>query len=740
MHKSGIILVFVIVLSCHYGMSQSVNGIVVDQAGDEIPGAYVNHLGSDQHTHTNEHGEFFIKQVKVRDTLEVRHIGFETVQFIVRDLNRSVEIKMTESLLRLSEVVVEKSTNSLSLLRRIDLVTNPVNSSQELLRKIPGLFIAQHSGGGKAEQIFLRGFDLDHGTDINITVDGLPVNMVSHAHGQGYSDLHFLIPETVEAIDFSKGPYQTNKGNFTTAGYVDFKTKQDLDQSLISVKAGQFNTLRTVGLFDMDFSENSNGYVAAEYLGSNGPFDNPQDLTRINLVGKFTSSLDDNQGRISATLMHFDSKWDASGLIPPRAVESGMISRFGSIDPTQGGETRRTSAILEYDRAVNELTFLKNRVYYSAYDFDLFSNFSFYMNDPVNGDRIRQREDRTIFGFNSELTRTTYVSGKELELQVGIGLRNDLVDDLLLSDVIDRYTAKDTTQLGDVNELNAFTYLNAELEIGKWLLNGGLRLDYFDFQYRDHLGADYQPQTRDKARVSPKLNFIYHHSSDLQFYVKSGIGFHSNDTRVSVTNQREVLPAAYGVDLGTIWKPIPRLVADVAFWYLFLDQEFVYVGDEGVVEPSGRSRRTGVDVGLRYQLSDWLFADADFNYSRARSVDESEFNQFIPLAPEITAMGSINVIKGNFTAGIQTRYLSDRPANEDNSLVAEGYVVTDLNLGYNLNKIHFQINVENLFDQEWKEAQFAVESQLQSETQPVEEVHFIPGTPLFVTGSIQYTF
>jgi outer membrane receptor protein involved in Fe transport len=201
-----------------------------------------------------------------------------------------------------------------------------------------------------------------------------------------------------------------------------------------------------------------------------------------------------------------------------------------------------------------------------------------------------------------------------------------------------------------------------------------------------------------------------------------------------------VLPAAYGSDLGLIWKPIPRLVSSLALWYLFLEQEFVYVGDAGIVEPSGRSRRVGVDVGLRYQLFDWLFADIDGNYAFARSIDEPEGAQHIPLAPVLTATGGLSMRKGDFTAGIQARFMRDRPANEENNIIAKGYFITDLNAGYKWRNIIFGIRIDNLFNQEWNETQFATTSRLRNEQVPIEEIHFTPGTPFFFKGNIRYSF
>ncbi|MGI9541960.1 MAG: TonB-dependent receptor [Cyclobacteriaceae bacterium] len=721
-------------------VAQTLEGTIVDSVGTSIAGAYIIHLESEHHTHSNHLGKFTFHHVHVGDTLEVRHVGYKIKQTTVTDLSRPMEIKIKESLLQLDEIVVEKTAKSLSLVQRIDLQTNPVSSSQDILRKIPGLFIGQHAGGGKAEQIFLRGFDIDHGTDINITVDGLPVNMVSHAHGQGYSDLHFLIPETIEKIDFGKGPYNSDKGNFATAGYVDFTTKDRLDKSSIGIEIGQFNTLRTVGMFDLTQSDNHDAYLATEYLVSDGPFESPQNFSRLNLMGKFATRFAD-QSKLSLTASHFTSQWDASGQIPKRAVDAGLITRFGSIDDTEGGQTSRTNLLVNFNRLVNDRTFFKNKAYYTFYEFELYSNFTFFLDDPINSDQVRQKEHRQIFGLESEWNQNVLVNEKEVLLQVGIGLRNDMIYDVELSHTRNRKETLEQFQLGDVNETNVYSYFNAEFDLGKWLINPGIRFDYFDFHYVDQLDSLYNPESKTHFLASPKLNIIYNHTPDLQLFAKYGTGFHSNDSRVVLGGRENlVLPAAYGADLGFIWKPFSRLITNGALWYLFLEQEFVYVGDAGIVEPSGRSRRVGIDVGFRYQLLDWLFLDLDGNYAYSRSIDEPEKAQYIPLAPIVTATGGLSVRKDNFTAGIQTRYMRDRPANDDNSINAEGYIITDLNMGYTLSSLRFEIAIQNLFDRDWNETQFATESRLSFETLPVEEIHFTPGTPFFFKGSINYTF
>ncbi|MDN5213754.1 TonB-dependent receptor plug domain-containing protein [Fulvivirgaceae bacterium BMA12] len=731
------IFIFVIAPSVIYG--QTIKGSVTDAKNVPIEGAYIIHNLSGRHEHTNELGKFSMK-VKSGDTLLVRHLGYKSMEVVVDDLSNYLEIVLSEASFRLDEIMVTQNVKAVNLISDINTELFPVNSSQEILRKVPGLFIGQHAGGGKAEQIFLRGFDIDHGTDIRIDVDGLPVNMVSHAHGQGYSDLHFLIPETVDKIDFGKGAYYADKGNFGTAGYVNFKTKDRLEKSSVSVEAGRFNTFRSVGLFKLADSDHHDAYVAAEYLSSDGAFESPQDFSRINVMGKYTANFH-NLDRFSLMVSHFSSDWDASGQIPQRAVDAGLISRFGAIDDTEGGETHRTNVMLKYMKSFNDGTFLKNKLYYSAYDFRLFSNFTFFLNDPVNGDRIMQSEDRQLFGAESELNHHFDINNTEVLMQVGVGVRYDNNDDVELSRMRDRQTTIERLQFGDIDETNLFSYLNFEFDLGSLLINPGIRFDYFDFNYRNGLlSTDDNERQLSKSAVSPKLNFIYNYDENVQFFLKSGVGFHSNDARVVIDGARSVLPASYGSDLGVIWKPVPDLIINSALWYLSLEQEFVYVGDEGIVEPSGKTRRLGVDFGLQYQLLDWLFFNGDINYTYARSVDEPEGQRYIPLAPDLTVMGGFSVQKENFSGGLQMRYLKDRPANEDNSIVAEGYFITDVNVNYEWKSFTFGLAVENLFDQEWNETQFATESRLASEATSVEEIHFTPGVPFFLKGKVKFEF
>jgi outer membrane receptor for Fe3+-dicitrate len=720
---------------------QNVKGLVANELNQPLEAAYVYNLNTENHAHTSENGVFVIKNTKIGDSIRIGLLGYRTRTLII-DSKVDLKITLEEKVYQLEEMVITEELNTVSTISRLDLNITPVNSSQEVLRKVPGLFIGQHAGGGKAEQIFLRGFDVDHGTDVSITVDGMPVNMVSHAHGQGYSDLHFVIPETINKIDFGKGAYYAAEGDFNTAGYVNFKTKDYLKESSISFSAGQFNTLRTVGLFDLlETAKNQNAYLAMEYIATDGPFKSSQNFNRLNLFGKYIMYLPDNN-KLTLTASHFTSRWDASGQIPQREVDNGNITRFGAIDDTEGGATERTNFNVTFDKYISNNTKLRANVFYSHYAFELFSNFTFFLEDPVNGDQIKQKEDRNIFGANSEIIFNTFLGDTELTLTSGLGIRHDIIDDVELSRTLNRTTTLENIQLGDINQTNIDAFVNAQFEFGKLKIAPALRLDYFKFLYNDQLQTNYETQSETKTILSPKLNFYYNAKDNLQLYLKSGLGFHSNDARVVVANDgKDILPRSYGADLGTVWKPFPKLVVNSALWYLFLEQEFVYVGDAGIVEPSGKTRRYGIDLGLRYQINDWLFLDTDATFTNARSIEDPEGQDYIPLAPDFTLAGgiSVNDLDG-FSGGLRFRYLDDRPANEDNSIVAEGYFVTDFNVNYTMKNLTLGFSIENLFDVDWNETQFATESRLQNEAQSVEEIHFTPGVPFFIKGTVTYRF
>ena len=738
------LLLIVLVCFTIVSKAQTVKGFVMDNS-QPLENAYVYNQNSKQHSHTNQLGQFVISETKVGDSLTIGLLGYQKQSVLLTEalLSESLIINLDTKAFLLDELVLTEPVNVINSMVKIDLATSPINSSQEILRKVPGLIIGQHAGGGKAEQLFLRGFDVDHGTDVSLSVDGMPVNMVSHAHGQGYSDLHFLIPETINTINFGKGPYYANHGDFNTAGFVDFKTKDKLDDNLISFSAGQFNSLRTLGLFNLLDNKNAqNAYVAVEYIETDGPFESPQNFDRLNIMAKYNAYLNNNS-KIGVTLSHFTSQWDASGQIPQRLVDNGTLSNFGAVDDTEGGNTSRTNLNIQHSTILDNDIEMQTNAFYSNYKFLLYSNFTFFLEDPVNGDQIKQKEDRNIFGFNTQFKKNVDYNTFDVNYTSGVGLRYDDVNDIELSHTLNRKTTLENIQLGNVNQRNLYGFFNAEIDLGKVKITPAVRLEYIKFQYQDQLSDTYSNLSNSEVAILPKLSIQYNQNNNLQWFLKSGIGFHSNDSRV-VLNQNidNALPKAYGVDFGNIWKPSSKVVLNTALWYLFSEEEFVYVGDAGIIEPSGKSERFGLDLGVRYQLSDKVYFNTDATLTRARSLEETDGNDYIPLAPDFTLVGGLSFKDvNNFSGGINYRYVDDRPANEDNSVQAEGYFVTDLNLNYAFdNHWKLGVSIENLFDTDWKETQFLTESRLQNEAQAVEEIHFTPGTPFYFKTTLSYSF
>ena len=400
-----LIVLFIIVTFSLKSFGQELKGRILNAFNEPLENVYVINTTSNSYTHTNENGGFTIENTNIENAVQVRVLGFakKSINITKDHITNGIIITLKTKVFQLEELVLRKEINALQTISRVDLQLNPVNNSQEILRKVPGLFIGQHAGGGKAEQLFLRGFDIDHGTDIALSVDGMPINMVSHAHGQGYSDLHFVIPETINKIDFGKGPYSVNQGDFNTAGYVDFSTKKSIHTNIISVGYGDFNSIRTVGMFNLlENYKNNDGYVAVEYIETDGPFKTPQNFNRLNLFAKYNTFLG-GKDSVTLTASHFTSSWNASGQIPERAVANGNITRFGAIDDTEGGFTSRSNINLQFSKTLFNKSIFKANTFYSKYDFELFSNFTFFLEDAVNGDQIRQLEDRDVFGMNAKM-------------------------------------------------------------------------------------------------------------------------------------------------------------------------------------------------------------------------------------------------------------------------------------------------------------------------------------------------
>ena len=702
-------------------------------------------------TFTDRNGFFTISNLKKKAyQLSVSKNGYETNTYSINlnsDVELNIDLTKTSKILSTINIVSGRSIVQSDLITSVDMKIRPINSSQDLFRLVPGLFIAQHAGGGKAEQLFFRGFDSDHGTDFYISMDGMPVNMVSHAHGQGYADFHFVIPETIDKLKVYKGPYAAKFGDFSTSGSAEFTTMKNIDNSFIKLEVGNYDTYRLVTMLNLSnpnkplFSKkgNENFYVAGEYAYSNSYFDIKQRFSRYNIFSKYSSTIG-KKNIITISLSNFKAQWNGSGQIPQRAIDQGLISRYGSIDSTEGGNTKRLNINTTLSTILNNHSTLKNQIYYVNYGFKLYSNFTFFLQDTTNGDAIAQTDQRHIVGYTSSYENSSKIGKYNIQWSSGVGLRYDHA--IISLEKVKYRNLIAITNKGILNQLNIFAYEDATIQLRKNIsLNVSVRFDYFNFNYSSLI--DKNPSVaKGKFRVSPKLNFSYTYNEHLQLFVKSGLGFHSNDARVLAKNkQANSLPIALGYEIGAEIKVSKSLFINSSLWGLSMQSELVYVGDEGTAETNNPTQRIGLDIGLRYQLSKNFFTDIDFNYNYGKLIGVEKGKNNIPLAPRITSVGGFTYKnKNGLNASIRYRYIDSRPANEDNSVKAKGYFLIDAVLSYHIKQFNLGLNIENLLNSKWNEAQFDTESRLQAEKTAVSELHFTPGTPIFIKGLITYQF
>ncbi|HXB42417.1 MAG TPA: TonB-dependent receptor [Puia sp.] len=737
MDKTILILLFM-AFACTCFAQKIIKGKVIDRATREpLEYAIISDIENGKSAIADQQGNFELRTPKTADSLRISFVGFQPQTIGIIKSNDTYLIEMEHGFVDLKSVTIQPLpfNASFNTISSIDLNLHAVNSAQELMRLVPGLSLMQHQGGGIAEHIFFRGFDADHGTDVSVSVDGMPLNLVSHAHGQGFSDLHFLVPELVTSLEYGKGPYYCDHGDFTTAGYLNFKTADVLNRSEVKLEGGQFNTGRLMAavnlLNDKAKQRSESAYIAAEAYYTDGPFNSAEHFNRANLFGKYIVKVSP-KSQLRITFSAFSSDWRSSGEIPVRAVNEGLITTWGYIDSAQGGNTNRTTAIARITSALSDNLTLENQVYYAHYFFNLNYDQTFFANDSINGDQLRQRESRNLFGYNGKLSHHSYFNNNAvLTSTVGLGWQRNNIYGSELSHTKNYNEVLQYIQHGNVREWALNSYLDENYRTGKWMFDVGVRFDYLNFNYLDLLNTPLR--AIGKSIASPKISIEYTFNEKLQVYAKTGKGFHSNDAKVVAENKGiDVLPPAYGTDLGINWKPVPQLYVNVGLWYLFLQQEFVYNGDDGTFAPGDKTKREGIDISARYEFTRWLYGDFDINFCKAWDAQAPKGSNYLPLSvPLYSAAGLYVKLPHGINGGISCRYMKDRPANSDNSLVAKGYFLSDLSVNYTKQKFEIGMEIQNLFNTVWRDAQYEVFSRLKNEPAIVDDMSFTPGMPFF---------
>jgi outer membrane receptor protein involved in Fe transport len=633
---------------------------------------------------------------------------------------------------------------SQGVINRELLKSRPALRPGEVLEFVPGLIVTQHSGDGKANQYFLRGFNLDHGTDFATRINGLPVNMPSHGHGQGYTDLNFLLPELVSRIEYRKGPYFAGNGDFSSAGSADIVYLRQLDAPFgqITLGGGRHRRAATGASFEVAPGVTLLG--AIELARNNGPWTVPERLRKHN--GVLTLSGGTAAHGWSASLMGYDARWTATDQVPQRAIDSGVIGRFDSLDPTTGGDTSRSSLSAEWHR---DGAWGRSKVsaYVIRYDLDLNSNFTYVLERPADGDQFKQTDRRTVFGLDASQALSHTLAGLDARSEVGLSLRHDRARVGLFDSVARQVTA--TVREDKVRETMLGLYGQTSVELLPNALRAvlGLRADHVKNRV-DALTLAANGGSSTDTQVSPKLSLIAGPFAKTEVFFNAGRGLHSNDARGTTAvidpktgdpvDRVPPLVASRGFEIGARTEAIAGLQSSLALWKLDFDSELVYVGDAGATEASAASTRKGIEWNNRWIPVPWLLFDADLAWTRAR------FSNGDRIPNSIDRVASVAVTLrdlGPWSASLQWRYLGPGALIEDNSARSLSSTLTNLRVGYKLTpRVEATLDVFNLFNKKVNDIQYFYESQLPGEAAPVEDRHVHPAEPRSVRLTLQVRF
>ena len=643
------------------------------------------------------------------------------------------------------EIARYSDSASAGVVTASEIHSRPLQRPGDVLETVPGVIVSQHSGEGKANQYYLRGFNLDHGTDVAISVAGTPVNLPTHAHGHGYADTNFVIPELMSVVQYRKGPYAADAGDFASAGTVNISYLNALEEPVALIEAGGFGFVRSLVAGSPQVAGGHLLY-ALEWGENDGPWEQPDDHRRLNGVLRFSRG--DQRGGFSITAMGYDARWNATDQIPARAVESGTLGRFGLIDESDGGLTSRYALTTEWQRTSgSHLTQVS--AFGLNYRLSLFSNFTYFLDDPQNGDQFEQSEERNVFGLRATHRVTTGIFDRPVESMTGFQARRDDIDDIGLHHTRARARIG-TRRLDDIGQTSGAAFAQASIQWHPKVRSvAGLRASHYRFDVRAALAAN--SGRRSASLVTPHLSLVAGPFRQTEVYANAGGGFHSNDARgttmtIDPVSREPVsgvdpLVRTRGAELGLRTTPLPRLHLTAATWMLDMDSELLFVGDAGTTEATRPSRRRGVEVAVDYFLTQELAFDIEYAWSRARFADFDAAGDRIPGAVEGVASAAVSLNLPRASGEVRLRYVGARPLIEDASVSSEPSQLVSGRASWRINeRVRVDLDAFNLLNADVSDIDYFYESRLPGEAHGVEDRHFHPVEPRSVRIGIRTTF
>jgi len=668
-----------------------------------------------------------------------------------------------DSLLGIADSATQGTTGAAQLADR------PILRSGEILETVPGVIITQHAGGGKANQYFLRGFNLDHGTDFAVFLDDMPLNLPSHAHGEGYSDMNTVIPELVQRVNYEKGPYYADVGDFGSAGSAHLDFYKSLPQDFVTLEGGMFGYER--GVFGI--SQKAGGgtlLYGAEATHDDGPWVHPDDYWKFN--GLVTYSQGNSANGFSITARGYHGAWNSSDQV---AASFGQTNFFGAINPTDGGNSQRYSLQAEWHHQSADSE-TKITAYAFYYDLDLFSDFTYFLTDTNRGDQFEQQDQRWVAGLDARHTLFNQWFEHDVENTFGLQVRNDWINNGLYQTEnrvrVDKLDSDTGTILPANTDVNDFT----DTQVGFYAENkiqwaekfrsvAALRgdLDYFDVT---SLSNPTNSGTADTLLPSPKLSLILGPWDKTEFYLQGGFGFHSNDGRGATQTQEPVsadnpnggatgqVPALIqtrGAEVGLRTLIVPQLQSTFSLWYLHSDSELMQDGDTGgTVASQQPSDRYGVEWANYYSLTKHVSLDLDAADSVARftSVDAGAAAPGSPGGERVPEAVGVVVSSGvtlhdfhGFSASLRLRYFGPRDLTSDGLFKSSETIMLNAEVGYQINKTwRVTAEVLNLLDRRDQDITYAYESRVTPGGTPTFQNVYHPVEPIQVRVGLTARF
>lgn len=668
-------------------------------------------------------------------------------QSAATDKTKTVTLDTMEIESRSTDLLGVAASASQGIVGQKELSFRPLARPGELVEIVPGALATQHSGSGKANQFYLRGFNLDHGTDFSVMVDGIPMNMPSHAHGQGYLDLNSVIPELVDNVEYGKGPYYADAGDFSSAGYSRMHTMHNLPKGLLKFTGGEFGYYRAL-VADSQKIGAGDLLTAGEFNAYNGVWQQPEDLGKYNGILRYT--LDNKDWGLSVNAKAYHSSWNATNQIPERAIDSGTLDLYGSMNPSDGGNSNRYSlssnAWSRGDSYKNDFN-----AYLVYYDLNLYSNATGFLDYPVQGDQVHQTERRVVTGGNGEQTWFSKWFGRDVDNSLGLQIRHDEVIGAALNRTEQRRIFQ-TVRQDDISETSVAVYLKNQVQwLEKFRSISGLRTDFLDVNVNSRTLAA-NSGSRNAAMLSPKLSLIFGPWVDNEVFVNLGYGHHSNDARgatlrvnpVSGDSADSVSPLvrSRGGEIGLRNSFFPGLNSTVALWWMQMNSELIFVGDSSSTEPSGRSERHGVEWSNYYKATDWLTLDADLSFSKAHYTGVPRETSHIPNSVgRVISAGAVLQLPFHAFTTLRLRHFGDIPLNDTGSLTAGDTTLVNWGLGYEHKDLKLELDLFNLLGSKSNDTAYAYTSRLPGEAAAgVDGILKHPVEPrmLRVTASVRF--